>query len=303
MAVEGLVDPGRQCVVIGTDIEHQVVDAAAAVERVDAVLAFEPVTVRAAPKLVVAAAAIELVLAAAAEQAVIGADHVGERAEPVQRAIERVAVQIVVAAVAEQRVLAQVAVELVVAGAAVQFVADEQAFGRDRGWPVDDAHGRIREQRVDAVAAIESLAGLLALDRARVAADARIALATGIAVEEVSAGIAVELVDAGAAEQRVGVVAAADHVVTGIAVHEIGILATVDIVRIGAAMQHILVTATEDEVDAGAAVDGILPVAGRARHGQIVQRHRVDARGDETGRESRLVNIETEGRGEVGVDR
>ena len=303
VAVEGLVDPGRQCVVIGTDIEHQVVDAAAAVERVDAVLAFEPVTVRAAPKLVVAAAAIELVLAAAAEQAVIGADHVGERAEPVQRAVERVAVQIVVAAVAEQRVLAQVAVELVVAGAAVQFVADEQAFGRDRGWPVDDAHGRIREQRVDAVATIESLAGLLALDRARVAADARIALATGIAVEEVRAGIAVELVDAGAAEQRVGVVAAADHVVTGIAVHEIGILATVDIVRIGAAMQHILVTATEDEVDAGAAVDGILPVAGRARHGQIVQRHRVDARGDETGRESRLVNIETEGRGEVGVDR
>ena len=302
VTVEGLVDACRQGVISRVDVEHEVVDAAAAIERVDTVLAFQPVAVGTTPKLIVAAAAVELILPTAAEQLVVGADHVGERAEAEQGAVEDVAAQVVVAAVAEQGVAAQVAVELVVARAAVQLVADQLPFGCNRGRTIDDAHCRVSEQRVDAIAAVEALASLLAFHRVGVAAEPGVALPSRLAVEEVGPGVAVELIDAGTAEERVRIVAAADDVVTGIAVDQVGILPTVDVVGIAAAVQHVLVAAAEDEIDAGAAVDAVLAVTRRARDGEIVERHGIDARWREAGREPGLVDVEAERCREVGVD-
>ena len=269
-------------------VEHQHVDGGATVQRVAAVLAFQPVGVGAAPEGVVAATAQQLVFTAAAKQHIGPADQGGLGVLGVVGARQFLTVQVVVATVAEHQVGTQVAEQPVATGVAMQFVATQHDLGGQRAGRRIDRHVGVGVQVVDAIAAKQALPGLAVGRHARVAANAGVALASGVAEQIVVAGVAIEHVDAGAAMHHVGVGTATHDVVARVAPHLVACHAAVDVVGVCAAEQEVGVAAAEDEVDAGATLDAVAAVGGQPRQRQAVDRHRRDAwRCEATARQAR----------------
>ena len=236
------------------DVEHQLVDAFAAVEFIGPRLALQPVAVGAAPEFVVAGVAIELVLAGAA------VDYVGTAPADVcvfrvVLAIDGVALHRVGACVAVDRFAADAAVDPVAAGAAVHLVALELRLGLSPGLVGHAVRPAV--EAVDPAAAKEPLI----LDDLRGIVGRACRQRAAVAEESILAVVAEYLIDAGTPRHAVVVATTADGIVSCVAVDRVVARTAVDIVGVITAADRVVAAAAKDPVGALAAGDAIVAIS------------------------------------------